>query len=121
MNDDQFVRRATVDRVVDGDTVDLIIDLGFDVLIRERVRLAGIDAPESRTRDLTEKARGLAATTFVEEWVDATARSVVLRSTAFGRGKFGRVLGEIFDASGAESLNALMIAEGHATPYPSPK
>jgi len=112
-----FTHRAKVERVVDGDTVDLLVDLGFDILLRERVRLAGIDAPESRTRDLDEKARGLAATAFVEQWVTTQHREVILRSTDFSTGKYGRCLGRIFDSTGSECLNDRLIEEGHAVIY----
>ena len=115
---DRYVRGARLHRVVDGDTVDLIVDLGFDVWLKERVRLAGVDAPESRTRDLEEKARGLRATAFVERWFEGYGGIVQLQSTNFRTGKFGRVLGRVWDPSFSDCLNDALLAEGHATAYP---
>jgi len=117
MLEDRYVRQARVVRVVDGDTIDLAIDLGFDVWVRERVRLAGVDAYESRTRDLVEKAKGLRATGFVEQWCAGHGMQVMLHSTNFATGKFGRILGVIYDLSGSDCLNDTLIAEGHATSY----
>jgi micrococcal nuclease len=106
--------RATVVRWVDGDTVDVDIDLGFGVILsNKRVRLYGIDAPESRTRDLEEKRLGKAAHHFVEGF--APAGSVVTLRT-YKSGKFGRILAEvILDEA---NINKLLVSEGHAVPYP---
>ena len=108
-------------RVVDGDTIDAEIDLGFDVKIKKRIRFMGINAPESRTRDLEEKAKGLAAKDRVKQLLDG-CKNIQLKS--HGVGKFGRCLGEIFldmvDGSEKitlESLNELLIREGHAVEY----
>ena len=108
-------------KVVDGDTIDAEIDLGFDVKIKKRVRFMGIDAPESRTRDLEEKARGLAAKDRVKQLLEG-CKNIQLKS--HGIGKFGRCLGEIFldTIDGQEkltlvSLNELLISEGHAVEY----
>jgi len=117
MTGDRYFRRARVHRVVDGDTVDLIIDLGFDVWLKERVRLAGIDAYESRTRDAVEKAKGLRAKAFVENWVEGYGGIVILHSTNFSTGKYGRTLGRLFDISGSDCLNDMLLSEGHATVY----
>ena len=116
MKDNLYHYRAKVLRVVDGDTVDVMLELGFNVSLKERVRLYGIDAYESRTRDLEEKARGLKATDFVVEWTEDHADEIVIVTRIDKRGKYGRVLGTIMTESG-ENLNELMIKEGHAVEY----
>ena len=106
--------KIIIDRWVDGDTVDVDIDLGFDVVLKkQRVRLHGINAPESRTRDLEEKARGLAAKDFVVSILKKHNNQFILHSQ--GVGKYGRCLGEIF--LGDVKLNDLLITEGHAVAY----
>ena len=128
---------CTIRRVVDGDTVDVDIDLGFGMWIHnERVRLYGIDTPESRTRDLDEKKKGLAAKARNKELLEAGS----FKLKSFGTGKFGRVLGEIFvspeyvgdhineciaspdsgidlSVDGWVSVNDILIEEGHAYDY----
>ena len=106
--------KATIRRVVDGDTVDVTLDLGFDILYNNRIRLLGIDAPESRTRDLEEKALGLAAKDRVKE-LCPVGSTVILKTTKDDRGKFGRILGEIFVEE--QSVNKLLVEEGHAVEY----
>ena len=108
--------RATVDRVVDGDTIDVILDLGFDLKMETRVRFAGINAPESRTRDAVEKEAGLAAKHYVENWVGAVEQKVIIQTQLDERGKYGRVLGRILSDDGA-CLNDEMVSLGHAKPY----
>ena len=105
-------------RIVDGDTVDVDIDLGFGVWIhKERVRFHGIDTPESRTRDLEEKKRGLAAKAFVETWLEEKAgNSPIIETKVDKKGKFGRILGRILNDEG-ECLNDTLLAEGHAVEY----
>ena len=100
-------------RVVDGDTVDVRIDLGFDVWHKCRVRLMGINAPESRTRDKEEKVRGLAA----KEWLSKEFYDAVdpIEMQSHGKGKFGRILGEIF--INGVNINKQMVEEGHAVEY----
>ena len=100
-------------RVVDGDTLDAQIDLGFDTHKVIRIRLVGINTPESRTRDLEEKARGLAAKDFVIKMFKEHNNRFILHSQ--GVGKYGRCLGEIF--FGDTNLNDLLINEGHAVEY----
>tara|TARA_Y100000114_G_C11743814_1_gene320497 strand:+ start:379 stop:693 length:315 start_codon:yes stop_codon:yes gene_type:complete len=99
--------------VVDGDTIDAQIDLGFDTHKVIRIRLVGINAPESRTRDLEEKTRGLAAKQFVIDILKKHHNNFILHSQ--GVGKYGRCLGEIF--LGDVKLNELLVTEGHATSY----
>ena len=109
--------KATMVKIVDGDTVDVSIDLGFDIQYNSRVRLYGINTPESRTRDLEEKKRGLAAKARVEELVPVGS-SVILRTQKDGKGKFGRILGMIFkDIYAEDSINQMLVAEGHAVNY----
>jgi micrococcal nuclease len=116
MKDNLYHYRAKVLRVVDGDTVDVMLELGFNVSLKERVRLYGINAPESRTRDKLEKVKGLAAKDFVVEWTEDRADEIVIVTRIDKRGKYGRVLGTIMTESG-ENLNELMIKEGHAVEY----
>jgi micrococcal nuclease len=113
--------RCKIRRVVDGDTVDIDIDLGFGVwLHKERVRIYGIDTPESRTRDLEEKKFGLMAKEFVKKFVKGDKRNIksniILRTQKYdAKGKFGRILGDII--VDGTSLSDTMIKEHHAVPY----
>jgi micrococcal nuclease len=102
-----------VKRIVDGDTVDVIIDLGFDISYASRVRLFGIDTPESRTRDKDEKARGLISKDFLKSYLDKGG--VVIRTRKDKKGKFGRILGEMLVED--ININELMIKEHHAVKY----
>ena len=111
-----FHYKATVDRVVDGDTIDVTLDLGFDISYRGRVRFAGVNAPESRTRDAVEKQAGLAAKRYVEDWISGHEQRVIIQTSLDDRGKFGRILGRILNDEG-ECLNDEMVSLGHATPY----
>ena len=86
---------CTVERVVDGDTIDVILDLGFDIRFKSRVRLYGIDTPESRTRNKDEKVRGKMAGAFLKEAVDNGAKVVIETKLKDSRGKYGRVLGNV--------------------------
>ena len=107
--------RCRIDRVVDGDTVDVDIDLGFGVWLRkERVRMYGIDTPESRTRDLEEKKYGLAAKAFVLAFLPVDSMQT-LRTQKDGKGKFGRILGELWCFN--TNVNEKMIEEHHAVRY----
>ena len=102
---------AKLDRVVDGDTVDAYIDLGFDISVHKRIRLAGIDSPESRTRDLEEKARGIAAKIRLEEHLESGQFTL----QSMGVGKFGRCLGILYVND--VNINKTLITEGHAIEY----
>jgi micrococcal nuclease len=86
---------CTVDRVVDGDTIDVVLDLGFDIMFKSRVRLYGIDTPESRTRNKDEKIRGKMAGAFLKDAVDNGTKVVIETKLKDSRGKYGRVLGNV--------------------------
>ena len=106
--------RCEVVKVIDGDTVDVDIDLGFGIWMRnERVRLYGIDTPESRTRDLEEKKYGLAAKEFLTKWL--SAGNITLKTYKDAEGKFGRILGEIWYND--VNINQKLIEEHHAVGY----
>ena len=116
-----FEYSAKVVRIVDGDTLDAEIDIGFDVFVKKRIRFAGINAPESRTRDLEEKARGLKAKDRVKNILEEN-ENFTLHSEELG--KFGRVLGKIYldkldgkDCLTQVCLNELLIKEKHAIEY----
>ena len=104
---------AQLIRVVDGDTVDAMIDLGFDTHVKKRIRLVGIDAWESRTRDLEEKAKGLLAKERLIELLEYNDGQFELHST--GVGKFGRCLGVIY--VDGKCINDTLLTEGHAVKY----
>lgn len=110
-----YTYNAKVVKVVDGDTLDALVDLGFDTWKQVRIRMMGINTPESRTRDLEEKARGLAAKARLKEILKENKNKFILVS--HGVGKYGRCLGEIFTTPGDDSINNLLISEGHATEY----
>ena len=113
---------ATLVRAVDGDTVDAMIDLGFDIKVKKRIRLAGINAPESRTRNKVEKKLGLAAKERLIELMEGAANVFELESKEVG--KYGRILGVIYinKLSGKDTItqaciNEMLVSEGHATEY----
>jgi micrococcal nuclease len=110
-----YTYNATVDRVVDGDTVDALVDLGFDTWKKVRIRLYGLDAWESRTRDLDEKKKGLAAKQYLIDQLESNDNKFVLVS--HGVGKYGRCLGELFLQKDGWSINEMLITEGHAKKY----
>jgi micrococcal nuclease len=110
-----YVRK--VDNVVDGDTIDVLIDLGFDILFQSRVRLAGIDTPESRTKDLKEKALGLESKEYLKKALK-DAKSVVIKTEKMDSSeKYGRILGWVYVNGDTESLNDKMINDGYAWGY----
>ena len=115
-------RVIKINRVVDGDTIDVTIDLGFDLFKKERVRVAGVDTPEKRTRDLEEKALGIDATNWLKAALDGAIAGdddLVIRTELVGGvGKYGRLLGWLYIGGDAESsLNEQMIDEGYAWAY----
>lgn len=110
-----YVRK--VEAVVDGDTIDVLIDLGFDILFASRVRLAGIDTPESRTKDLAEKALGLEAKEYLKKALK-DAKSVVIKTEKMDSSeKYGRILGWVYVDGNTVSLNDMMINDGYAWGY----
>ena len=110
-----YVRK--VENVVDGDTIDVLIDLGFDILFQSRVRLAGIDTPESRTKDLAEKALGLESKEYLKKALK-DAKSVVIKTEKMNSSeKYGRILGWIYVNGDTVSLNDMMINDGYAWGY----
>jgi len=118
---DKYIYRGKLERVVDGDTIDALIDVGFDIWVKKRIRYKGIDTWESRTRDLAEKAKGLEAKARNKELLmEISSKSGYFRLKSYGVGKYGRVLGEIFieDAEGKQyNINETLISEGHAYIY----
>ena len=112
----KYEYKAILDRVVDGDTCDAMIDLGFNTWVKKRIRFKGVDCWESRTRDLDEKKKGLAAKEFTKKLLEHSDEGkFALRS--HGVGKYGRVLGELFVKGNEQSLNELLIENGHAYEY----
>ena len=111
--------RCKVVKIIDGDTIDVDIDLGFGVwLKKERIRLFGIDTPESRTRDLEEKKYGLAAKEFITGMLDDEG-GIILKTQKDAEGKFGRILGELWRSTNFadKSINQYMIDKHHAVAY----
>ena len=106
-----------VKNVVDGDTIDVVIDLGFDILFASRVRLAGIDTPESRTTDKAEKALGIEAKEYLKKQLK-DSKSVIIRTEKMDSSeKYGRILGWVYVNGDSESLNNKMINDGYAWGY----
>ena len=118
---EKYIYRGKLDRVVDGDTIDALIDVGFDIWFKKRIRFKGIDTWESRTRDLEEKKRGLEAKKRTQELLEeVSSKSGYFRLRSHGVGKYGRVLADIFikDKEGKEiCINQQLITEGHAYFY----
>ena len=115
---EKYIYRGKLERVVDGDTIDALIDVGFDIWIKKRIRYSGIDTWESRTRDLAEKAKGLEAKARNKELLmEVSSKSGYFRMRSYGVGKYGRVLAEIFIDGEDKSLNQLLIENGHAYVY----
>ena len=111
-----FEYNATVVKVVDGDTIDAMVDLGFGTWKKVRIRMHGINAPESRTRDLEEKEKGLAAKAFTKDLLENSDNGK-FSIISHGRGKYGRVLGELFVKGHDKSVNELLKEHGHAYEY----
>jgi len=114
-------RVISIDRVLDGDTIDVTIDLGFDLYKKERVRVAGVDTPEKRTKDLEEKELGIHATNWLKDKLEGAISGdddLVIRTELVGGvGKYGRLLGWLYVGTDELSLNEMMIAEGYAWEY----
>mgnify|MGYP001280134261 CR=1 FL=1 len=118
---EKYIYRGKLERVVDGDTIDALIDVGFDIWIKKRIRYSGIDTWESRTRDLEEKAKGLEAKARNKELLmEVSSKPGYFRLKSFGVGKYGRVLGEIYIQDANKNticINNQLINEGHAYIY----
>ena len=115
-------RVTKIDKVLDGDTIDVTIDLGFDLYKKERVRIAGVDTPEKRTRDLEEKALGIDATNWLKKKLEDTIAGdgdelTIRTELVGGTGKYGRLLGWLYINEDVISLNEQMITEGYAWAY----
>ncbi len=114
-------RVTEINKVLDGDTIDVTIDLGFDLFKKERVRVAGVDTPEKRTRDLEEKALGIDATNWLkkklEDTIDGDEELTIRTELKGGVGKYGRLLGWLYIGDEIVSLNEQMIDEGYAWEY----
>ena len=114
-------RVVKINRVVDGDTIDVTLDLGFSLTKKERVRIAGVDTPEKRTRDPEEKTLGIDATNWMKEKLTETIKGdeelVIRTELKGGVGKYGRLLGWLYIGDDEFSLNEQMITEGYAWPY----
>ena len=114
-------RVTEIKKVVDGDTIDVVIDLGFDIYKHERVRVAGIDTPEKRTRDLEEKELGIHATNWMKDKLTETIKGdeelTIRTELKGGVGKYGRLLGWLYIGDSDLSLNEQMITEGYAWSY----
>ena len=118
---EKYIYRGKLDRVVDGDTIDAMIDVGFDIWVFKRIRFVGMDAWESRTRDLEVKKKGLAAKERLKVLLnEVSSKPGMFRIKSEGVGKYGRVLGQIFimDAEGKPwDVNQTLITEGHGYEY----
>ena len=118
---EKYIYRGKLERVVDGDTIDALIDVGFDIWIKKRIRYSGIDTWESRTRDLVEKQKGLQAKARNQELLmKVSSKSGYFRLKSHGVGKYGRVLGEIYIQDSNNNticINNQLINEGHAYIY----
>ena len=113
---DKHIYSAKLQRVVDGDTCDALIDLGFDTWVKKRIRFYGVDTWESRTRNLEEKKKGLAAKAYVKDLLENSDEGKFLLKS-HGVGKYGRVLGELFVKGNDTSVNELLKENGHAYEY----
>ena len=113
MTTPNYVYRCKITRVVDGDTLDANIDLGFNLWTSDRIRLMGIDTPESRTSNKKEKVLGLASKARLKELLKS--KQIYLQTSKEGKGKFGRILGTLW--VGGYDVNQILIQENHARPY----
>ena len=118
---DKYIYRGKLDRVIDGDTIDAMIDVGFDIWVKKRIRYMGIDTWESRTKDLKEKKLGLLAKSRNKQLLEeVSSKPGYFRLKSYGVGKYGRVLGEIFIQDKDDNsicINNQLIKEGHAYKY----
>jgi micrococcal nuclease len=115
--DPYIYRIKEIHKVVDGDTIDASIDLGFDISLEKRIRLAGVDTPESRTTDLKEKAMGLESKEWLKKKLEGAKDILIKTELPDSTEKYGRIIGHLYINSEATSLNDQMIAEGYALAY----
>jgi len=111
-----YLYNAEVKKIIDGDTFDIIIDLGFDTLRKGRVRLYGVNTPESRTTNLEEKKMGLAAKEFTDQWITAAGHKIKIETILDKNEKYGRILARVWNETG-ESLNEAIVKSGLAREY----
>ena len=115
--DPYIYRIRTVNKIVDGDTIDADIDLGFDISLAKRIRLGGIDTPESRTTDLKEKALGLESKEWLKKKLEGAKNILIKTELPDSTEKYGRIIGHLFINEQTTSLNNQMINEGYAWKY----
>ena len=115
--DPYIYRIRTISKVVDGDTIDADIDLGFDISLSKRIRLAGIDTPESRTTNVKEKAMGLESKEWLKKTLEGAKDILIKTELPDSTEKYGRIIGHLFINGQETSLNNQMIAEGYALAY----
>ncbi len=117
-NKDPYIYRIkSVNKVVDGDTIDAAIDLGFDISLEKRIRLAGVDTPESRTTDANEKKLGLESKEWLKKRVEGAKDILIKTELPDSTEKYGRIIGHLFINNESTSLNEQMIDEGYALAY----
>ena len=104
-------------KIFDGDTVDILIDVGFSIFYSSRVRLYGIDTPESRTRDKIEKKFGLLAKEYLKAFIKEAGKELIVKTHKDAKGKYGRILGELYKKDGSKSVNQIMIEEHYGVAY----
>ena len=118
MDKDPYIYRIrTISKVVDGDTIDADIDLGFDISLTKRIRFAGIDTPESRTTNVKEKAMGLESKEWLKKTLEGAKDILIKTELPDSTEKYGRIIGHLFINGQETSLNNQMIAEGYALAY----
>jgi micrococcal nuclease len=115
-NFNPYFYNAEVKKIIDGDTFDIVIDLGFDTLRKGRVRLYGVNTPESRTKNVEEKQKGLAAKEFTDQWIKKAGGWIKIETIIDKNEKYGRVLARVWDSSG-NCLNTDIVASGLAREY----
>jgi micrococcal nuclease len=115
--DPYIYRIKQITKVIDGDTIDADIDLGFDISLTKRIRLAGVDTPESRTTDANEKKYGLQSKEWLKYKVENAKDILIKTELPDSTEKYGRIIGHLFVNDQETSLNDQMIVEGYAWPY----
>lgn len=111
-----YYYNAEVKKIVDGDTFDIVIDLGFDTFRKGRVRLYGVNTPESRTKNIEEKKMGLAAKEFTDQWITESGHKIKVETILDKNEKYGRILAKVWNSQG-KCLNEDIVASGLAKEY----